>query len=584
MNPEFRIEEHPIVLTRPRISFPYSWIGHIPFAYLAVDLLRPRTLVELGTDSGNSYLAFCEAVHKLGLDTRCAAVDSWQGDEHARRYGDEVYNALRARHDPAYGHFSRLLRMRFDEALGEFADGSIDLLHIDGLHTYDAVRHDFESWLPKLGERAVVLLHDTNVHEREFGVWKFFAEIAARYPSFEFRHGHGLGMVAVGADVPAPFREFLHAAQAAPDAWRSWFEGLAATIVSADDGLPASGIAVEAPAVARLYYRRADEGFEEARMVSQELPATQGKLDLRFALPPGAEVDFLRVDPTDLPGVFGLVDVVLDENGSGEPGTIGDLRRRVGWVNGDLLEAGADCAVRLATFGEDPYLEIEVGDLLANRSADATLVVTVRIDYEAVVGDVAARRLLRVQAETFSAIREIAAHRVDIRALAREAAKGEHAASRLLHAQLRDRVSAVNEALAQSETRLRELISAASDTIARSLDRSEERLLTQTEQLRSQIEAKMLEQLASQREIQAQTAAQLRAGNEWLHDKIMSMDDTPFALLSSMLTQLQSGLGAQSEQASQASQQFSEQLRQIEERLARLENRSFWSFFKSDRG
>ena len=193
----------PIVFTRPiRLVEPPSWIAHIPFAFWIVDALRPRRIVELGTMSGNSYAAFAQAVQTLGIDTSCYAVDTWLGDAHAGDYGPEVFEEWSQFHDQNFGAFSRLVRSTFDEALQKFQDGSIDLLHIDGLHTYDAVRHDFESWLPKLSNRAVVLLHDVNVRERDFGVWEFWQELTKRYPCFEFLHGHGLGVVGVGSTLP----------------------------------------------------------------------------------------------------------------------------------------------------------------------------------------------------------------------------------------------------------------------------------------------------------------------------------------------------------------------------------------------
>ncbi len=193
----------PIFLRPARIGVDSAWYGHLPFASWLTQALRPSLLVELGTHAGVSYAAFCEAVLRAGLPTRCFAVDRWTGDEHAGFYDEQVFAELLTFHDARYGAFSRLLRASFDEALPGFADGSIDLLHIDGRHRLDDVAGDYRSWLPKLSPQAVVLFHDTNVRAADFGVWQFWAEMRGRHPSFEFLHGHGLGVLAPGTAPPA---------------------------------------------------------------------------------------------------------------------------------------------------------------------------------------------------------------------------------------------------------------------------------------------------------------------------------------------------------------------------------------------
>jgi glycosyltransferase involved in cell wall biosynthesis len=190
--------------TPSRLGSMSAWWGHVPFAHWLVSTLSPRIVVELGTHNGVSFAAFCEAVLRHNLPGRCYAVDSWEGDEQAGWYGEEVFNNLSAFIQARYSAFAELLRMRFDTALPYFLDGSIDLLHIDGLHTYEAVKNDFDNWLPKLSNKGVILFHDTNVRERDFGVWKLWGELRERYPTFEFLHAHGLGIVVVGTDVPQP--------------------------------------------------------------------------------------------------------------------------------------------------------------------------------------------------------------------------------------------------------------------------------------------------------------------------------------------------------------------------------------------
>lgn len=259
--------DYPTIFTYPeRLTHHSAWLEHIPFGMFLVGILKPQVIVELGAHNGESYCALCQAVKELRLDARCYAVDTWQGDEHAGFYGAEILANLRAHHDPRYGSFSRLIQSTFDEALRHFTDGSVDLLHIDGMHTYEAVRHDFEAWRPKLSARGVVLFHDTNVREHGFGVHEFWGELKARHPHFEFTHGHGLGVLAVGEPPPPELRGLLNATPAEAVAVRNFFYQLGRGLTQESEYRRQLALALDAQA-------------QEHELAVQSLNAAQAQME-----------------------------------------------------------------------------------------------------------------------------------------------------------------------------------------------------------------------------------------------------------------------------------------------------------------
>jgi predicted O-methyltransferase YrrM len=174
-----------------------GWIGHAPFLKFLIREIEPKVYVELGVHYGFSYFTACQSIKELNLSTKTYAVDTWQGDDHAGSLDNEVFDKVSSVNE-TYEDFSTLLKMRFNEALDHVEDNTIDLLHIDGFHTYEAVKEDFESWLPKMSDNSVIIMHDIHVRFGTFGVHRYWDEIKSKYPTIEFTHGWGLGVVFIG--------------------------------------------------------------------------------------------------------------------------------------------------------------------------------------------------------------------------------------------------------------------------------------------------------------------------------------------------------------------------------------------------
>ena len=183
-----------------RDYMPSAWIGHAPFLKFLIRELKPTVFVELGVQHGFSYFVGCQSIQECQLNSRAFAIDHWLGDPQAGFNDESVYKNVEALNNKYLG-FSTLLKMSFDEARHQFEDNSIDLLHIDGFHRYESVKHDFDSWLTKMSKNSIILLHDIHVRRNTFGVYLFWKELKEKYRTIEFVGSHGLGVIFLG-EVP----------------------------------------------------------------------------------------------------------------------------------------------------------------------------------------------------------------------------------------------------------------------------------------------------------------------------------------------------------------------------------------------
>lgn len=171
-------------------GLPSAWKGHRSFAVNLVKNFKPKVIVDLGVDYGYSLFALAEA----GIG-QVYGIDSFDGDVHAGHHSDaclmvnEIINL-------DYKNIT-LVKGYFDDVVKTW-DKTIDILHIDGLHTYEAVKNDYLKWSPHVRPGGIILFHDTVAFPE---VGRFFNEIPGEKTHFE--HSAGLGVVITSPDAEA---------------------------------------------------------------------------------------------------------------------------------------------------------------------------------------------------------------------------------------------------------------------------------------------------------------------------------------------------------------------------------------------
>jgi len=335
------------------------WQMHLAFAYHLVRELNPNVFVELGVYKGESYFAFCQSVQENNLVTQCYGVDTWRGDPHSGFYCAEIGEEV-ADYNRRYAHFSHLLARTFKEAVEQFEDQSIDLLHIDGAHRYEDVKEDFEMWRSKLSENGIVLFHDVMEREHEFGVYRLWEEIARPRASFLFEFGHGLG-VWKGAPLTnndAPFlrRLFLansHERQIIDHHYAS----IAEEVELAGKTAPSFLKNRIAPTYLQVFGSRHGASSEEYSRTIEILAGQwcRPRIDLPWGVGDGSVP--LRLDPVDRVGMVDLAAITLRS-------ATGEILWRANTESGldELTIRGTASrlpharSLRLLAYGDDPQI------------------------------------------------------------------------------------------------------------------------------------------------------------------------------------------------------------------------------------
>jgi predicted O-methyltransferase YrrM len=134
-----------------------------PLLTLARDM-QPRVVVEIGSAKGGTLYGWCQLAHPealiVSIDLPGGEFGGGMDQEQAQRVSRYAQPNQTLHFLPRDSHAPETV-----EALKEILAGRpIDLLMIDGDHTYEGVRSDFEMYGPLVGSGGLVAFHDVLPH------------------------------------------------------------------------------------------------------------------------------------------------------------------------------------------------------------------------------------------------------------------------------------------------------------------------------------------------------------------------------------------------------------------------------------
>ena len=121
-----------------------GWMDIDELEWLHDTAVNMNTVVEVGAWKGRSTTALLRGCKGIVF-----AVDPWRG--HQGSYKEFIYNTKEFIH-------LVIVKMPSMRAVTIFNGAPVDMVFIDGNHSYDAVKADIEAWLPKT--KKMICGHD----------------------------------------------------------------------------------------------------------------------------------------------------------------------------------------------------------------------------------------------------------------------------------------------------------------------------------------------------------------------------------------------------------------------------------------
>ena len=161
--------------------------------------------MEIGTKQGGNFNGLCHIYngHKISVDLVGGPYGGWATNEHPYMGNivfkrDKYFRSNFKNVHMIHGN-SRYVstRLQIEKILG---NKKLVLLYIDGDHTYEGVKADFEFYKDLVHKNGMIVFHDINdsVHHRDIGVevGKFWKEVEGTKKEFNAgKHWAGIGVL-----------------------------------------------------------------------------------------------------------------------------------------------------------------------------------------------------------------------------------------------------------------------------------------------------------------------------------------------------------------------------------------------------